>query len=285
MQDWENFRYFLVVARRGTVSGAAKEIGVSHSTVLRRIEQFESGLNSKLFKKLQRGYELTRAGERLYADGQSIESSLNQALLKAEGHHDVAQGKLRISQPELGTFSIYPLYSEFQRLHPEITLEINSTMASHNISQQEVDIVLRIAESPPELLVGRCLGLIKARVYASKKYLKRLPKNASIHDYEWVIWQRSAETTAKRWFKNNAIESKVVLYAESMPDVLSAVLSGMGAGFLSSHEARKHKSLVELFDGEVVSEYKLWMLTHRDLRNSERVKTFMRFMANNLILE
>ena len=55
--------------------------------------------------------------------------------------------------------------------------------------------------------------------------------------------------------------------------------------FLSSHEASRHSNLVELFDGEVISERKLWLLTHRDLRNSERVKTFMRFITENLVME
>ncbi len=285
MRDWENLRYFLAVARQGTVSGAARELNVSHSTVLRRIEQFEQMLGSKLFKRLQRGYELTIAGEQLYGDAQSIETDVDRVMSQAEGHYDVTQGKLRISQPELGILSVYPLYAEFQRQHPEITLEIHSTMETHNINQQEVDIVLRIADDPPDLLVGRCLGEFNARVYASKQYLQRLPKQHSVTDYDWILWQMTNGGNARAWLNANVINPNIVLYTESMPDVISAVLSGMGVAFLSSHEARKHASLVELFDSTVVASFKLWILTHRDLRNSERVKTFMRFMAENLVLE
>ncbi len=285
MRDWENLRYFLAVARNGTVSGAAKELNVSHSTVLRRIEQFEHILNSKLFKKLQRGYELTAAGEQLYADSQTIEQEVDKVMARAEGKYDVTQGKLRISQPELGIISIYPLYAEFQRKHPEITLEVYSTMEAHNINQQEVDIVLRIAESPPDLLVGRCLGSIKGRLYASKKYLESLPENHTINDYDWIVWRMTYESSNKAWLEKHVTNPRIVLYAESMPDVLTAVHSGMGVGFLSSHEARKRSSLVELLDGKVTGKYKLWILTHRDLRNSERVKTFMRFISDNLELE
>ncbi len=197
----------------------------------------------------------------------------------------MAKGKLRISQPELGILNIYPLYAEFQRQHPEITLSIYSTMATHNINQQEVDIVLRFSESPPDLLVGRCLGELKAKVYASKKYLQRLPKNHSSSDYDWIIWKVPSEHSVKSWFNKNVINPRVVLYAESMPDVLNAILNNMGVGFLSTHEASKHPSLVELYDGDIVRKYKLWLLTHRDLRNSQRVKTFMRFMSENLIMD
>lgn len=285
MRDWENLRYFMAVARNGTVSGAAKELSVSHSTVLRRIEQFEKILDSKLFKRLQRGYVLTAAGEKLYNDGKGIEAEVDKLMSQAEGHYDVTGGKLRISQPEIGVLDVYPLYAEFRRLHPEITLEVHSTMAAHNLNQQEVDIVLRISDNPPDLLVGRCLGEFKARLYASRDYLKRLPENHTLNDHDWVIWQTSAEGTSKQWLSENLPCAHIVLYAESMPDVVSAVLNGIGVGFLSSHEARKHKNLVELLDGKAVNEYKLWILTHRDLRNSERVKTFMRFMTENLKLE
>lgn len=285
MRDWENLRYFLAVARQGTVSGAARELNVSHSTVLRRIEQFETILGSKLFKKLQRGYELTAAGEKLFADGQSVENDINTMLSRAEGQHDVTQGKLRISQPEMGVLNIYPLYTEFKRQHPDITLEIQSTMQKHNVEQQEVDIVFRLAEQAPELLVGRCMGTIKAKAYASKQYLKQLPKNHSTQDYDWIIWQLPRNISSKNWLNENIKNPKVVLTTPHMPDMVSAILSGMGVGFMSYHEAQQHKNLVELFDGKIVAKYKLWMLTHRDLRNSERVKTFMRFMAEHLILD
>ena len=284
MRDWENLRYFLAVARQGTVSGAAKELGVSHSTVLRRIEQFEHTLDSRLFKRLQRGYELTLAGEELYREGEGIEGNIDQVLAKAEGRHDVTEGKLRISQPEVGILNVYPLYAEFQRLHPEITLEVYSTMDAHNVNQQEVDIVLRISESPPELLAGRCLGKIQTRAYVSRKYLERVPADYTVNDYEWIVWQMTASQNPARWLRENVTDPRIVLYAASMPDVLSAVFYGMGAGFLSRHEADRHEQLVELFDGRIIAENSVWILTHRDLRNSERVKTFMRFMSEKLVL-
>lgn len=287
MRDWENLRYFLSVARQGTVSGAAKELNVSHSTVLRRIEQFEAVLGSKLFKKLQRGYELTTVGEELFNNSAVIEQDIDRVLSQAEGRYDVAEGKLRISQPEIGIINIYPLYTEFSRQHPEISLEIHSTMSAHNLNQQEVDIAFRFTESPPDLLVGRCLGTIKVKAYATKKYLQRYPQNTPVNGYDWIVWQMengSQGSPGRRWLEANVVNPRIVLFAATMPDVLSAIFNHMGAGFLSHHEAQQHRGLQELLDGRVIAELKLWILTHRDLRNSERVKTFMRFMAENLNL-
>ena len=282
MYDWDNLRFFLAVAEHGTVSGAAKSLNVSHSTVLRRIEQFESQLDIKLFRKMQKGYELMPEGELLFADARTLSSDVNRVLSKAEGHHQVTTGKLRISQPEPGIISCYSLYSQFQRENPEISLEIYSTMHSHNINQHEVDVVLRISDSPPDLLVGKCLGEIRPKVYASKNYLESLPQNHTIEDYRWVVWLGTYDDTFRAWFQSKGIEPNIALYAGSMQDAVEAVRNGMGVGFLSNIEAQKHGELVELFDGESIRFFKLWILTHRDLRNTHRVQKFMRFMSNSL---
>ncbi len=285
MRDWENLRYFLAVARRGTVMAAAKELKVSHSTVLRRVEQFEHSLGSKLFRKLQRGYELTQAGENLFNDAQTLAQDMDRVLNAAEGNNDATGGVLRISQPEIGILNMYPLYAAFHELHPDITLQVHSTMQPSNVSQQAVDIVFRISEAPPELLMGRCLGKVKAKAYAHKKYLASLPEGHSPADYQWILWQPTAEGNVKLLANESILDPKVVMYGASMPDVVSAIHHRMGAGFLSTQQARLHNNLETLFDGRVFAEYSVWMLTHRDLRNSTRVKTFMRFMAENLVLD
>ncbi len=284
MRDWENLRYFLAVARNGTVTAAAKDLGVSHSTVLRRIEQFEQALDSRLFKKLQRGYALTTAGETLFTEAKGIEANIDKVLSSAEGHHDVAEGKLRISQPETGILNLYPLYATFLREHPEISLEVHSTMVPHNLNQQEVDVAFRISESPPDLLVGRCLGKFKSRAYASKSYLKNKTASASPSDYEWIIWG-GRQNRSMEWLEQLTAKPRIIMYAEAMADVLNAINNNMGVGLLSSHEAEKYPELVAVLDGNVISEYTLWILTHRELRNSYRVTAFMRFMAKNLVLE
>ncbi len=283
MRDWENLRYFIAVARNGTVSGAARDLNVSHSTVLRRVEQFETSLQARLFKKLQRGYVLTPAGERLFTEARSIENDIDRVMAKAEGNYDVTEGKLRISQPENGILDLYPLYAKFLRQHPEISLQIHSTMEKHNLNQQEVDIALRIAVEPPELLVGRNLGTICSKAYASKQYLKRKGKNVSAQDYDWVLWEMMADSTVEL-ISEYSSDPHIILYAQTMPDVLTAIRNDMGAGLLSDHEAEKYPELVPLFDNRIFRTHDLWILTHRELRNSERVTTFMRFMADNLKL-
>ena len=283
MRDWENLRYFLAVARQGTVSGAAKDLKVSHSTVLRRIEQFEKALDTKLFKKLQRGYELTSAGEQLFDNAKVIESDIDQVMAQAEGHHDVTEGKLRISQPENGIVDLYPLYAQFLRQHPEISLQVHSTMEQHNLNQQEVDIALRFSDAPPDLLVGRSLGSIYTKAYASKNYLDRINHGSSLTDYDWIVWDAMASASME-WLERYVLKPHIILYAHTMPDVLNAIRNDMGAGLLSSHEADKYPELIPLINNQVIGTHKLWILTHRELRNSERVTTFMRFMADNLVL-
>ncbi|PCJ14585.1 MAG: hypothetical protein COB04_14940 [Gammaproteobacteria bacterium] len=287
MKDWENLRYFMSVARQGTLTGAAKELGVSHSTVLRRIEQFERALGTTLFKKLQRGYELSHAGEQLFTNSKGIEGNIDKVLSQVSGQYDVVAGKLRISQPEVGLVNMHPVYAEYARLHPEITFEIYSTIEMHNLSQQEVDIALRfypVSAAPPDLLVGRCLGAISTRVYASRAYIDGLKKDHTLHDYSWISWM-TERGSAEGWLRDNVINPRIVLRTDSVLDVLGAVRNDMGAAILPTHEGDRYPELIPLLNNKIVFDNRLWLLTHRDLRNSERVMSFIRFVGEKLVLE
>ncbi len=284
MHDWENLRYFLAVARNGTVSAAAQDLCVAHSTVLRRIEQFEETLDAKLFKRLQRGYALTRAGETLYDDARSVENDIERALNQAQGRYDVTEGILRISQPEHGIVNLYPLFAEFLQKHPEISLQVYSTMQQANLNQQEVDIAFRFSDAPPDLLIGRKLGPIKTKCYATTSYLQRKGAQAGLEDFEWIIWHQMT-TAATQWLERYVTSPRIILHAQTMPDVLNAILNGMGVGFLSSHEAEKHPELVPLLGDKAIGQHILWMLNPRELRSSSRVTTFMQFIADRLVLK
>lgn len=285
MHDWENLRYFLAVAAEGTVSGAARELGVSHSTVLRRIENLEQSLDSRLFRKLQKGYVLTGAGESLYAETREVSSEIERAMSIASGQDEARGGILRISQPESGVINVYPLYREFTQRYPDITLEIHGTMEAHNLNQHEVDVALRISESPSELLIGRQLGTIKGSAYATKRYLDTKSGATSLSSYDWIVWQTRNNSLGHDWLKENVVGARIVMYAESAADVVNAICSDIGVGFMSTQEARYHDELVPLISDESIGEFPLWVLTHRDLRHNERVRLFMRFMAENIRLD
>ena len=282
MHNWENLRYYLAVAKRGTVSAAASELGVSHATVLRRIEQMENELGTLLFKKLQSGYELTVAGEKLLVNAEKVEMDIHEMERQFQGQQEQSGGLLRVSQPESDILDLFTHYAEFSREHPEFTLEVHSTMDVESLDRHEVDVAIRVTENPPDLLVGRCLGRIGYGAYASDEYLSGFKKPYNLSEFNWILWHIPPGDRQSRLRELKVEDPNIVLFTTRMSDVISAVRVGMGVGLISHHIARLYPDLVAIPDTDGANNYPVWLLTHRDLRNSARVRTFMRFMASAL---
>lgn len=280
---------YLAVARNGTVSAAAQELGVSHATVLRRIDQFEQELGTKLFKRLQSGYRLTPEGKALFEEAQNVEAATIRIQRQFEGGGEQMAGTIRITQPENEVVDLYPLYAKFIQRYPDITLEIVSTAKVSNLNRQDADVALRFTLEPDDLLVGRCLGPVHFGAYASKDYLKRHKKKQNeieISDCDWILWQPDSNRLDKSaqldWLKRRMEEPRIIMRTSSVSDIISAIRSGIGVGFVSHPIAAHYPDLVALPNAKFTSMLKLWILTHRDLRNQARVKCFMRFMAEEL---
>src|SRR6195952_6067323 len=128
MIDWDDIRYFLAVARGGSVRAAAELLGVNHSTVLRRIAQLEERLGVHMFEKLPSGYRLTATGEEVLEFADQMEASSPLLETRVFGRDQSARGLLRVTLPPfLATHLFMPDLSDFARLHPEIEIEIRST--------------------------------------------------------------------------------------------------------------------------------------------------------------
>ena len=119
MIDWDDVRYFLAVARGGSVRAAAERLGVNHTTVLRRIAQLEERLGAQMFEKLPSGYRLTAAGEEVLEFAEQMEASSNRLETQIFGRDQGVRGLLRVTlAPTLATHLLMPDFAEFARLHP-----------------------------------------------------------------------------------------------------------------------------------------------------------------------
>ena len=121
MIDWDDVRYFLAVARGGSVRAAAERLGVNHSTVLRRIAQLEERLGVHMFEKLPSGYRLTAAGEEVLEFADQMEASSHLLETRVFGRDQSVRGLLRVTlAPPLATHLLMPDFADFARLHPDI---------------------------------------------------------------------------------------------------------------------------------------------------------------------
>ena len=171
-QNWDDLRYFLAVARTGTLSGAARQLGTEHTTVARHIQALEDELNNRLFHKSNSGYGLTDAGERLLAGAEAIESAYVSAKAAASSEGQPIIGTVRIGAPDgFGSVFLAPRVRALIDRHPKLEIEILTTTRPFSLLKREVDIA--IAHSSPEQMrvVSRRLTDHRMYVYASRAYL------------------------------------------------------------------------------------------------------------------
>ena len=278
--NWDDTRLFLALARSGSARATAAEQGISHSTVTRRVDQLESDLEARLFDRDVRGYRLTGAGELMMKSAVRAEEALLAAERQLQGRDAQLTGEIRFT-----TSSIIAMHLmmddlvEFTRLYPEIDLNVMVSYDSLNLSRREADVALRIMgrnSSPPEELIGRKLVTIKNCYYASDAYLEENDPGRPNSTARWIGWDDFERFPA--WVKASPFPH-LPIYGR-LNDVLlqaEAARCGLGLTVLPCFFGDRVAGLRRIPNCEPYLSYDLWMLTHPDLRDAARMRTFRAF--------
>ena len=194
--DWDNLRFFLTVARKGTIRAASQALSVNHSTVSRRISAFEKKLGVRLFERLPNGYVLTATGEEMMKSAQHIEDEVVKLDRQVIGRDAQLNGSLRVTMPAvLATHLIMPDISAFTNIYPSIQLELAFSNEEFNLRKREADIAIRLTANPPDYLVGRRILHPAKGVYASHDYLKSNDPNKHPDKLNWIGWEEISSQT------------------------------------------------------------------------------------------
>ena len=277
--DWDNLRFFLTVARKGTIRAASEELSVNHSTVSRRISAFEKKLGVRLFERLPNGYVLTPTGEEMLKSAQHIEDEVVKLDRQVIGRDAQLNGMLRVTMPTaLATHLLMPDISAFTREYPSIQLELAFSSEEFNLRKREADIAIRLTPNPPDYLVGRRILTPAKGVYASHDYLAQHDPDNYPEQLNWIGWDEVSSQT--QWNKDSRYSaSSIVHKADDILAQLEAVKAGMGIAMLPCFIADTVPSLHRL---ELMTTRgncgDLWILTHEDLRATARVRAFIDFM-------
>src|SRR6059058_2553723 len=207
MIDWDDVRYFLAVARGGSVRAAAERLGVNHATVLRRIAQLEERLGVHMFEKLPSGYRPTAAGEEVLEFADQMEASSHLLETRVFGRDQSVRGLLRVTlAPPLATHLLMPDFADFARLHPDIEMDILSSGEPANLTNREADVAIRVVYERSALPLN--LHALKApelfgAIYMSRDLLAAWHAGA-VDRVRWIViskdgipeWARDGEGRA-----------------------------------------------------------------------------------------
>ncbi len=276
--EWDDVRIFLALVRAGSVRAAAAKAGVSHSTVARRVEAFETRLGVKLFDRLPSGYVLTVAGEDLLEVAESVENELDAVQRRLVGQDRRLAGVIRVTMVDvIATHLLMPDLTEFRELYPNIELEVIITYEPLDLTRREADVAIRFVKNPPDHFIGRRLATVANAAYATQDYLDRhdLADPTSV---SWIGF--GSPSPFPKWVKQSDyphVPTRGVF--DSMLLQLQAARCGMGMANLPCFMGDPDPELRRLPPGVPRPGYDLWLLRHRDTRSTARLRVFSEFVG------
>lgn len=287
MLDWDDYRFFLALARAGTLTGAGASLGVNHATVLRRVGGLEKRLGVRLFDKGPGGHTATPAGDRIRAAAERMEEEHLNLERHVLGEDLRLEGNIRVaSTSDLLEHLLAGILVDFQARYPGIRLEIVTGQQQLSLVRRETDMALRPTRQPPDNAVGRRLATLASALYAAPDYLEQHGADWRDPSHRWIAPDESlARYPAWGWLRSCVARPGVTLQANTMSGMRSACRSGAGIAPLPCFMADGDARLVRLTGpiDEMASD--LWLLTHADLRHTARIRAFMDFAADVVIMQ
>lgn len=282
--EWSDLQYFIAVCERGSIGAAAQNLGVNHSTVLRRIANLEATIGARLFDRLPRGYVLTAHGHELAASVAGVPEQLDSAQRRVTGADLELSGSIRLTTPDtLIQALLLPMLADFRLRHPQVRIELVAGSQFLNLTQREADVAVRGTNHPPENLVGRRAGIIQTALYASREYLDRLAPGQAEPDYTWVGHDAPlAQLRSAKWMHRHVAPERIAVRVDSLLTMADAVAVGFGAGWLLCPLADARPGLVQLQPPRNDLDTQIWVLTHPDLRRVARIRALTDFLYERL---
>ncbi|PIW29171.1 MAG: LysR family transcriptional regulator [Rhodospirillales bacterium CG15_BIG_FIL_POST_REV_8_21_14_020_66_15] len=281
MRDWDDLRYFLAVARAGSLSGAAKALGVNHSTAFRRIEALEQRLGVRLFERHRDGYALTLAGDEMLEAAERVDAEVDTMERRVTGRDLRLSGPLAVTTTDtLMAMFLGRSLASFQAAYPGIDLTVLLDSQFFNLSKRQADVAVRPTLEPPEALVGRKVSDLAFAVYGSPDYLARHGRTDDLAAHRWLLPDDSlAHLAAARWQKKALPGVAAAMRSNNLSGLMAGAANGMGVALLPCFMADPAPQLERLTGPIAEAASALWLLTHADLRNTQRVRAFMDHMA------
>ncbi|WP_267381494.1 MULTISPECIES: LysR family transcriptional regulator [unclassified Sphingomonas] len=274
--DWALYRTLLAVIEDGSLSGAARRLGLTQPTVARHVDALEAALGADLLVRSQRGLVPTDLASSLRPHAETMAATAAALLRTASGTMGEVAGTVRISASEVaGVEHLPPVLARMRRDHPALTIELALTDRVDDLLRREADIAVRNTEPTQGALVARRLPPIDLGFHARQDYLNRRGTPADLaglagHD----LIGFDTETPALRTMVAavpGLERSSFALRSDSNLTQLACLRAGFGIGLCQVAVAQRDPALVRVLKN-VTFTLPLWIAMHEDLRTTVRYK-------------
>ena len=288
MFDWNDLRYFLAVAREGSVGAAARVIGVDPSTVQRRLKALEQATGRTLVERKGHGYTLTKEGNELLSQAERMEGVAGDFQRTVNSLDTSSTGQVKVASLVTVGHRIIKsgLIDCFQKRYPGIHIEMILGQRVVNLAAGEADIAIRGGAQRSDALIGRKICEVPWAVFASQGYVEKYGRPASISSLRThriiELVDEIEKLPAAKWLRANAPNARVAARCGNIPSAHLAVKSGAGIAVLPYVYAASDDDLVCLTGPIPELNYPMYLLVHKDMRKVRRVSTFFDFCSREL---
>lgn len=282
--DWDLYQSLHAVLRAGSLSAAARVLGLTQPTVGRHAEQLERSLGLPLFTRSPQGLKPTDFALRLGGYLESMASAADAALREVSGEVDQVAGVVRVTASQVIGAEILPqILTEFREAHPRVVIELVLSNANEDLLRRDADIAVRMARPAQAALTVKRVGMIGLGLYAHRRYLEVHGTPERLGDLAGhAVVGFDRETAAIRVLQAQGVDLNREMFAfRSDSDLaqLAAIRAGFGVGVCQYGIARRNPDLVAILPEALGFELETWIAMHEDLRNSRR----MRLMFDHLV--
>ncbi len=281
--EWGDYRFFLALVRAGSLSGAARVLGVDQSTVGRRLAALEGAVGVRLFDRTPDGYVLTAAGESVRADVEALESGFLAVDRRLSGGDARVAGVVRIATTEVfASMYVIPELAALASRHPGLSIELIAGIRPVDLARREADIAVRLGAAPKQPnLVVREIGVARFALYCAASYLARRGQprlRGGLRGHAIVAYgAEMADVPISRWLQEHAHAADVAFRANTIAAVHEAVTAGLGLGVLPCGVGDRNLRRV---GSAIAGASPVLTVVHEDLARTARVRAVHDFLSD-----
>lgn len=275
--NWDYYRTFLAVLREGSLSGAARSLGLTQPTVGRHVDALEEASGEPLFLRTPKGLLPTPTALTMRPHAEAMAATAAALERAASGSVDRISGTVRISASEvIGIEVLPPILADLQERHPGLVIELSPSDAVEDLLNQAADIAIRMVEPAQDALVARRVGSIPLGFYAHRGYLERygIPQSlADLRHHRLIGFDR--QLAYVRAILNNRPDLAEVNFSfksDSNLAQFAALRAGAGIGMCQDGLARRHPELVSVLPGALALSLDTYVVMHESLRTAPRCR-------------
>ncbi|WP_342362265.1 LysR family transcriptional regulator [Terrarubrum flagellatum] len=274
---WELYRTLLGVLREGSLSGAARALGLTQPTVGRHLDALEASLGAPLFVRSQHGVAPTDLALELRPYAEALQANADALLRAAGGHGEGVRGTVRITASEIiGAEVLPPIIAAMQRRYPDLTVELVLSNRLDDLLQREADVAVRMTPPTQQALVAKRIGAIELGLHARRDYLDRRGTPTGIEDLRnHLVLGFDTETAFIRSLRERGVPLDRTMFSlrtDSDLAQLASIRAGCGIGVCQVPIARRDPALVRILADAFTIPLETWIVMHENLRSSARCR-------------